>query len=273
MHPHLQDALSYFLENCRLSLKLWEKANLIFAGAGALIAIPVSWAFAAGWEFVWAPSAIHYLAIFPGTYLLTMFLVVTPFRMWTDQKRQAEAVRAEAKKDEPLSLLDFARLAEEKFGWDLFSDSASTGWQTWDLTDGLKHAANESVLTFEGKRFAIYSSPPDNPFLRRGELYQKIEPGEWLKLMLTISVPGSKFASAIDNFELSICSELAGNNTQYWDARITDRSAAARWLESQGRRLKGESEKFHAMEEKRKEQQKAAWDALHAEMDLENFPR
>lgn len=205
-----------------------------------------------GWQIpIWALGAV-----------MAARLLLAPYWMWLEQATQSEAAlpveKEHAEPAVPISLLELSQLADREFGWKLTSGDPSSGWQTWDLSDGLKHAANNGVLGFEGKRFAIYSSPPDNPFLRRGELFQKIESSDWHRLMLTISVPGSDFTMATDNFELSICSSLAGNNTRYWDVRLTDRDAAERWLRSEGPRLKGESEKLHVAEEDRKARERAA---------------
>ena len=196
------------------------------------------------WQIpVWALAAVMFIR-----------LLMAPYWMWQEDESKRPIWSA----SEPISLLDFARLAEWRCGWDLFSKSESSGWQTWDLINGLRHAANDNKLAFEGKRFKIYSSPPDNPFVRRDELFMKIEPKDWYGLMLTISVPGSSFGIVEDKFELSICSSLAGNDTRYWDIRLTNRDAAINWLEKEGAGIKGQGERLYAAEEERKALVRAA---------------
>ncbi len=194
-------------------------------------------------------------------------LVLAPYRLEREradrEQSRADAEKSRADKSthaeaQPIDLLDFARMAEANFGWELFSGSASAGWQTWDLRSALEHAANAGIIKFEGKRFGIFSSPPDSPFLRRDELYREIERKDWLEQNLRIDVPGLQFSVPVANFDISILSTNSDDNTRYWDVRLTDRNAAAKWLEKEGAKYRGQSEAFYLREEaERKLRQRA----------------
>jgi len=180
---------------------------------------------------------------------------MAPFWMWmADRSQSAEAMlRANSGDVEPTSLLDFARLAEQQYGWDLFSMSHVSGWQTWDFKSGLEHAANDGQVKFEGKHFGVFSSPPLSPFLRDDEFFQEIERGDWVKYSLRIDIPGMNFGMAPSNFEIAIRSSLVdSSNIRYSDVRLVDRASAIRWLETKGPNLRGQRQEWYRLEEERR---------------------
>jgi hypothetical protein len=212
MRRSIREFGAYAKENWGLSVRFWEATNLNFAAAGVLLTIPIAWLLAVGWEVVFSNFALRLAVDFSSVFLLVMLLIITPFRMWLAQRGRAEAAEAALLRSsaaaEPISLLELAQVAECDFGWDLFSKSAASGWQAWDLKSGLEHAASRGIVEFDGKTFRLYSSPPpDNPFLRRDELFEEIQRAEWVNQKLQISIPGSNFGIVSTNFELMICSK------------------------------------------------------------------
>ncbi|MEX1108005.1 MAG: hypothetical protein WEC00_03750 [Dongiaceae bacterium] len=84
----LSKTFSYILADFNASLRLWEKA----AGMGALVSVLfaaivvlVGWW---GFEVKVDPFAKNFWTLFIGAWFLILVLIVTPFRMWSEQLDQ-----------------------------------------------------------------------------------------------------------------------------------------------------------------------------------------
>lgn len=197
-------------------------------------------------------------------------LVFAPYRIQRDRADTAETIaeaqtkRADAAEaslvstpepPRPINLLDLALIADQNFDWKLTSDDPSSGWQTWDFTEGLKHAANAGLLSFEGKDFGPDWMPEPNPFVRRAKLFVPIKREDWLAHGLQIFIPMGNFHDTADNFHNQIGGMQA--RRRYFDVQISDRNAALNWLKSEGPKCRGQSERWHLEEEARKSARRA----------------
>jgi hypothetical protein len=211
----MRDLRQYLLENWRLSLHFWERANLMGAAVAAIFAIPIT-----AWLTVeWTTLGQRILIIFPGVFLLTLMLAVTPFRMWLSQRaklreheRRDEAVAAKS-----VSLMDVRRIAAEEFGWDFNSYSD----QLIGLMGGLRQAAVHTAKTnivIEGRKGCI-------PFAEDMKLnfpLQTIPSAHFIDWTITLPM--------WSNWDVTTSKINGRDEDCFRDLYVTDEQALRAWL-------------------------------------------
>ncbi|PPC87523.1 MAG: hypothetical protein CTY31_08070 [Hyphomicrobium sp.] len=198
-------------------------AMWVAAGFGGMtqLANPESWYFQLLWLAAFASIAIG---------LGTWFWPSLKESIWpaVDMARAQPEPQHEA--PERISIVDLAALAQQSFGWNL----DASGWEVIDLNTGLKHAANDGFLKFDGKTGGERAG---DPFRRSQILFQPIEQGEWRLHSLQVTTPGLTYIG-VDNFDVT-ASGYSRDAPRYYDLHVSDRRDAIAWLKHRSGKFRG----------------------------------
>lgn len=175
--------------------------------------------------------------------LITAFVCAftAVYRVWADERRRVVNLLP-APMRERISILDMAKLAETKYGWDF-----KNGWQVLDFLLAIKHAANDGHIQLEGKQVDGWNRPMDN-WRRAQMLYREIPHEQWNAIRLAIYTPKSTSFEDTDNFDV-VVTRFGDEGPKYYDPHFSDRAAAIRWLEMFGNPMRGFHERTHREEE------------------------
>lgn len=99
---------SYIWENFKLSIDVWERAEMWWTFLSLFVAALIAVAGIAGINYAVSPDLPRNGAVWLGAWLLVLILVVTPVRMWFRERALVNKVLAEAT---PVLALQFDPLA------------------------------------------------------------------------------------------------------------------------------------------------------------------
>lgn len=237
------DIRDYIAENLRLSVRVWEAANLGFAATGAMIALVVA-ALASQWEFTIMNYGLRLLAIFLGTFLLVMIFVITPFRMWAAQKREVDNL---TRFPERISFVDLAALAESDYEWTFGNDS----FESLDFIRALRQAAGDEYLAIDGRRGCMNRTEDLKDFY----LLERI-PKDHLR-DYQFDVPG--FFHCTSNYDISTDTHVstATKAERFRDLHVANKEKAIMWLQKHAAASKGRTAAAQQLSAERRER----WEA------------
>lgn len=220
-------------------MSLWRLARTLFWIAGliglwvGIIYLPsdaqgLPTAFQA-WESLVVPYRELALIIFSGALLAWVLWreFVPQVRPWL-QERWPSLFPPPGR----ISVVDFARIAK-RHGWKLGNDNLDS----LDLVDGLRQAAVDGDVSFEGR---IDVSASERHYGRMTSPLVPVSAGHFANMW--IEVPG--FFEGTDNFDVRLY--YPGGNQPDVDARdlhLSDVSRAMLWLRTKARAWKGRHQK------------------------------